>query len=185
MLSVSAMQIDFDTQKMNQIAIGDAMRDEEHYCGDQQNSLNCSLQSTLSENELSIESKSDEADGEIGDEFVAEEVQLQCSNLQFCIDRAKVTEFEKQSLPEFFNRSEKGKSLESYLAIRNAFLDFWEQNSSNYQKRIGFREVLKSVKHLRLGNVTAFSRVHKFLDSTGVINCNLPKQIPIIAKVSE
>ena len=102
-------------------------------------------------------------------------------------------EYESRCLPEFFDGLQKGKSAESYVQIRNHFIKHWTYVRP---KRFGYHEMLRKVGHLHLGkgqrstqvtsnlclgNVTAFSRVQKFLESHRVINegskkrCDLQK----------
>lgn len=162
---------------MNKIAIENESDDHRRVSG-QQNQINGRIDITLSNlNEVGIDVNSNEVQADL--------TAIKNSEVQFVVHPNKVSDFERQALPEFFDKRENGKTLESYLAIRNAFIDYWEQNSLNHQKRIGFREVLKEVKHKRLGNVTAFSRVHKFLDSFGIINCNLPKYNSTASRVTQ
>ncbi|CAG2167016.1 unnamed protein product [Oppiella nova] len=83
------------------------------------------------------------------------------------ISMENTSEYETQTLREFFDGETKGKSPESYREIRNHFLRHW---NAMKPKRFGYHEMLKKVGHLHLGNVTAFSRVQKFLESHKAIN---------------
>src|SRR2546422_388765 len=60
-----------------------------------------------------------------------------------------------------------GMSKQTYFPIRNFFLDEWH---SVQPRRINFRDLMK--KHPKVGNVSAWSQVHKYLESIGVINVN-------------
>ena len=57
-------------------------------------------------------------------------------------------EYETQCLPEFFDGLSKGKSAESYVKIRNHFINHW---LTVRPKRFGYHEMLRKVGHLHLG----------------------------------
>ena len=78
------------------------------------------------------------------------------SSFRLCLSSGEVltvsvetfSEYETQVLPEFFNGLAKGKSPESYLQIRNHFIQHWHHVRP---KRFGYHEMLRKVGHLHLG----------------------------------
>ncbi|CAG2103735.1 unnamed protein product [Medioppia subpectinata] len=90
------------------------------------------------------------------------------------ISMDQISEYEREVMREFFDGQTKGKSADSYREIRNHFLRHWKQTKP---RRFGYHEMLRKVSSLHLGNVTAFSRVQKFLESHKAINLYSKREI--------
>ena len=70
---------------------------------------------------------------------------------------------ERRALPEFFSKTNKSKTPESYLAYRNFIIDTYRLNPMEYLSVTACRRNLT-------GDVCAIMRVHAFLEQWGLIN---------------
>jgi len=76
---------------------------------------------------------------------------------------AKVHEFERECLPEFFCGKYPSKTEGVYKEIRNFIVELYRANPSIYLSATTCR------RHL-MGDVNAIMRVHAFLEKYGIIN---------------
>lgn len=89
--------------------------------------------------------------------------------------RDKIHEIERKSLPEFFNGRNKTKTPETYLQYRDFMVDIYRLNPSEYLTVTACRRNLA-------GDVATIFRVHKFLETWGLINYQIdPDTRPSIA----
>ena len=70
---------------------------------------------------------------------------------------------ERRALPEFFNRRNRSKTPEVYMAYRNFMVDTYRLNPQDYLTLTACRRNLT-------GDVCALMRVHAFLEQWGLIN---------------
>jgi hypothetical protein len=84
------------------------------------------------------------------------ESQLIWSSFQLCLTSGEtitiscdtISDYEKQQLPEFFEGRAKGKSPQSYIKIRNHFIDHWLKSKPN---RFSYHDLLRKIGNLHLG----------------------------------
>lgn len=78
-------------------------------------------------------------------------------------DYNSINVIERRALPEFFNRTNKSKTPEIYIAYRNFIIDTYRLNPLEYLSVTACRRNLT-------GDVCAIMRVHAFLEQWGLIN---------------
>lgn len=78
-------------------------------------------------------------------------------------DRETVHEVEKNGLPEFFSEKNRSKTSEIYQQYRNFMIDTYRLNPTEYLTVTACRRNLA-------GDVGAIMRVHRFLETWGLIN---------------
>ena len=90
-------------------------------------------------------------------------------------DLSKIHPIERESLPEYFQNSNKAKTPEIYMKYRNFMINCYRLNPNDYLS-------YTSVRRNLIGDAGAMLRVHKFLNKWGLINYQVhpetkPKQM--------
>ncbi|KAG7879310.1 hypothetical protein KL937_003071 [Ogataea polymorpha] len=88
-------------------------------------------------------------------------------------DMKKIHKIEKESLPEFFNGSNKNKTPQIYARYRNFMVNTYRLNPNEY---LSFTAVRRNL----VGDAGTLLRLHKFLDKWGIINYQVnPETRPV------
>lgn len=78
-------------------------------------------------------------------------------------DLSKIHAIERESLPEYFQNSNKAKTPEIYMKYRNFMVNCYRLNPNDYLS-------YTSVRRNLIGDAGAMLRLHKFLNKWGLIN---------------
>ncbi|KAG7797581.1 hypothetical protein KL929_002424 [Ogataea haglerorum] len=88
-------------------------------------------------------------------------------------DMKKIHKIEKESLPEFFNGTNKNKTPQIYARYRNFMVNTYRLNPNEY---LSFTAVRRNL----VGDAGTLLRLHKFLDKWGIINYQVnPETRPV------
>ncbi|XP_061681768.1 histone H2A deubiquitinase MYSM1 [Syngnathoides biaculeatus] len=132
--------------------------------------------STASKQEQEEEDEASEIDRPEEDQ---EEEELKAPEQEVELDVERISEDEKQAIPEFFE-GRPSKTPERYLKIRNYILDQWLKRKPQYLNKTSVRPGLKNC-----GDVNCIGRIHTYLELIGAINFNCEQAVYNRPRVSD